>query len=371
MGESGKGLKFITFSAARMSSVIFHVSLSVLSSLHLSTSSTCSPCKQIQDCSSNYLGSYSLKEENSPSCPEVDGFTGCLYEKSGSLRKFCFKSGPLEQCSSYNEGTCAGVTDSDQDQKPTDGSFPENTTDNADPTDNNSDPKPTIAVDDVDNTALDIDDDEMTDDLLLKGAVNVNTTSIKQQTTTAQPCLKQNFPNLATMSEAEVAGLCCDETDCQEHAGCFLDELSDAFKTNCQCYLGHSLDDSISSLPKTGDCHDMKTQDCSSTSACFETNEYKLCPFCHVAKKIGAQDTIIGQYDSGEGMFSSDDPMIFTGSSSECTKETTGVFWYCWYDAMDQVVDLNQAYVLVEETDVCEHWAYIYTPLACPFALEA
>merc|ERR1711892_600202 len=213
--------------AARMSSVIFYVSLTLLSILHLSSSSTCSPCKQIQDCSSNYLGSYSLKEENSPSCPEVDGFTGCLYEKSGSLRKFCFKSGPLEQCSSYNEGTCAGVTDSDQDQKPTDGSFPENTT--ADSTDNNSDPKPTIAVDDVDNTALDIDgdektedlkeavnerstttkqtkttarttktatsttmsneDDEMTDDLLLKGAVNVNTTSIKQQTTTAQPCL--------------------------------------------------------------------------------------------------------------------------------------------------------------------------------------
>merc|ERR1712106_823973 len=227
MGESGKGLKFITFSAARMSSVIFHVSLSVLSSLHLSTSSTCSPCKQIQDCSSNYLGSYSLKEENSPSCPEVDGFTGCLYEKKGSLRKFCFKSGPLEQCSSYNEGTCAGVTDSDQDQKPTESRFPENTTDTVDSTDNNLDPKPTIAVNDLYNTALDIDgdektedlkeavnekstttkqtkttarttktatsttmtneDDEMTDDLLLKGAVNVNTTSIKQQTTTAQP----------------------------------------------------------------------------------------------------------------------------------------------------------------------------------------
>merc|ERR1739838_483890 len=154
----------------------------MLTSLHLSASSTCSPCKQIQDCSSNYLGSYSLKEENSPSCPEVDGFTGCLYEKSGSLRKFCFKSGPLEQCSSYNEGTCAGVTDSDQDQKPTDGSFPENTTDTADSTDNNSDPKPTIAVDDVDNTALDIDDDEKTEDL--KDAVNEKSTTIKQTKTT-------------------------------------------------------------------------------------------------------------------------------------------------------------------------------------------
>eukprot|EP00090_Calanus_glacialis_P011341 TRINITY_DN19763_c0_g1_i1.p1 TRINITY_DN19763_c0_g1~~TRINITY_DN19763_c0_g1_i1.p1 ORF type:complete len:359 (-),score=86.60 TRINITY_DN19763_c0_g1_i1:58-1134(-) len=357
-----------------MSSLIFYAALAVFSSSPLSSSSICPPCKKIQDCSSNHIGSYSLMEENSPYCPEVEGFTGCLYEKNGSLTKFCFKSGPLEQCSAYNEGTCTGVTESDQDPKAT-AAF-DNATDSTTSAESDTKPsdsnipqettEPTNAVNDISNTEPEIDGDEKTEDVLLKGAVE--TTKIEQQstTTTLRPCLKQNFANLALMSEAEVASLCCDESDCQDNAGCFQDELSDTFKTYCQCYLGHSLDNSTSSLPMTGDCQDMKTQDCSSTTACYETDDYRMCPYCHVTYK----EATIGQYQSGNGIFDLDDPMIFTGSSSECAEETTEVFWYCWYDSMDQVVDLNQAYVLVEEIDVCEHWAYIYTPLACPFAIE-
>ena len=39
-----------------------------------------------------------------------------------------------------------------------------------------------------------------------------------------RPCLAI-FPNLTTMSEVERASLCCSNQDCQDNAGCFLDEV--------------------------------------------------------------------------------------------------------------------------------------------------
>jgi len=328
-----------------MSFSILHLTLTLWSSSSLSSSTTCPPCKMIQDCSSSFLGSYNLKEENSVFCPQDEGFTGCLYEKDGSIQKFCFKSGPLEQCSSYNQDACTGDKTSTASA-------------NVDP-----DPKPTKAVTDTNDTELVIDNDLKNEDLL-KGANQVTTTA------EAASC-HDNFKNLASMSETEISGLCCNESDCQDNAGCFLDELSDNYKTYCQCFLGYSLDNSTSSLPSTGDCLDMTTQDCSNPTSCYDNDEYTLCPYCYVAKKTGLQENIIGHYDSGDGSFREDDPMIFTGSSPGCAAETTEVFWYCWYDTMDQVVDLNQAFVLVEEPEPCEHLAYIYTPLACTFALDA
>jgi len=331
-----------------MSSSILYLVLT-LSCLLSCATSVCPPCKTIQDCSSGYLGSYNLMEENSPSCPEIEGFTGCLYQKNGSSEAFCFKSGPQEQCYSYNQETCDngisdGVTDIDPDNKPTDLID-----------DNNTAPE---------EPDLSIDDDP-------KPPSNENILNPKLPVT-VRPCLAENFPNLQNMNELEFASLCCGESDCQNNAGCFQDEVSDTFKTYCQCFLGYYLDNSTSSLPMTGECHSMTTQDCSTTSlsTCYENEKYKLCPYCHVTDKTGSEDSIIGQYDSGEGSFDNDDPMVFIGKSSDCQEEYTGMFWYCWYDTMQEVVDLNQAYILVEETDVCEHWAYIYTPLACPFAQE-
>jgi len=338
-----------------MSSSRLYLALALWCCFYLSSSTICPQCKVIQDCSSNFLGSYNLKEENSIYCPEAEGFTGCLYEKSDSLRKFCFKSGPLEQCSSYNQNNC-GTTQA-----------PSNVIQST--ADSDPDPKPAESGDDDNSTELVIDDDPKNEDLLNNKVYQITSTTTKTATTTTG-CL-DNFPNLSSMSDTEVAGLCCDESDCQENAGCFLDELSNTFKTYCQCYLGYSLDNSTSSLPKTGDCLDMRAQDCSDPTVCYENSEYTLCPYCYVARKIGLKETIIGHYDFGEGSFSHNDPMTFTGSSSGCADETTEVFWYCWYDTMDQVVDLNQAFVLVEEYEVCEHLAYIYTPLACPFALDA
>jgi len=337
-----------------MSSSILYLVLTV-SCLLSCGSSLCPPCKTIQDCSSGYLGSYNLVEENSPSCPEVEGFTGCLYQKNGSSEAFCFKAGPQEQCYSYNQETCAsGMTaDIDPDNKHTD------PIDEMTSMEETTSTKETTSMEETTTMEFvgDIGEDEK---IIIKGAVTV------------RPCLAENFPNLANMNELEFASLCCGESDCQNNAGCFQDEVSDTFKTYCQCFLGYYLDNSTSSLPMTGECHSMTTQDCSSTSlsTCYENEKYKLCPYCHVTDKTGSEDSIIGQYDSGEGTFDNDDPMVFIGKSSDCQEEYTGMFWYCWYDTMQEVVDLNQAYILVEETDVCEHWAYIYTPLACPFAQE-
>jgi len=323
----------------------------VLSGLS-SVTSYCPPCKSIKDCSTSYLGSYNLMEENSASCPELNGFTGCLYRKNGSTETFCFKSGPLEQCHSYNKETCAGGAESDDDEKTkflTNSYISPFTTT---PRPSHVNPSTTKGINAPELPEIDGDEKE---DVGVKGVVTV------------RPCLADKFPNLADLSESEASSLCCKESDCQEHAGCFQDELSDTFKTYCQCYLGYYLDNSTSSLPMTGDCRAMK--DCSDTYTCYENDDYKLCPYCQVLDKAGTQDSIIGWYNSGEGVFDSD-PMVFLGSSSDCQEEYVGIFWYCWYDAVQDVVDANQYYILVENMEECEHWAYIYTPLACPFAME-
>ena len=67
-------------------------------------------------------------------------------------------------------------------------------------------------------------------------------------------------------------------------------------------------------------------------------------------------------------------------SSTGCPETYTGLYWYCWYTTFEEVVDLAQTYLVVEEVrpmssqslqvDECEHYAYIYTPLACDFAKQ-
>ena len=144
----------------------------------------------------------------------------------------------------------------------------------------------------------------------------------------------------------------------------------------------------------------------------------------------------LGIYDSGNGIFHTEEPMLFIGrfqirlnssdqliklssahrSATKPTPRCTGTagrlttnklyllilvllggtymscpresppFWIFFrYDVYDDIVDLSQTFLVVEEVrrtvrcavktqtlifqaDDCEHYAYIYTPLACPFA---
>jgi len=181
------------------------------------------------------------------------------------------------------------------------------------------------------------------------------------------------FPDFPFMDGYQQAALCCGSQDCQENAGCFLDEASSQFRTRCQCYLGYGLTpDEQAPLPISGQCKKLEAlaeevSDCKD-SVCFSTpsESYTVCPYCQVFKG----DMTLGSYKSGNGIFQTEEPMLFIGSSTpECTNNTSmEVYWYCWYDMYDDIVDLSQTFLVVEEAEDCEHYAYIYTPLACPFA---
>jgi len=198
----------------------------------------------------------------------------------------------------------------------------------------------------------------------------------------SRPCLGM-FPDYLTMTEEEKASLCCSPDDCQANAGCFLDEASGQFRTYCQCFLGYTLEsDPSQPLPATGNCtslnrgaRDPLTQSMCNEGECLHTEDdtYKVCPYCKVYKG----ESSLGSYTEGAGTFtgdrSSDEPMLFQKEvpSSGCNASSTGAFWYCWYDAFQETVPLTHTYLVVEEVDPCEHYAYIYTPLACPFAEQA
>jgi len=191
----------------------------------------------------------------------------------------------------------------------------------------------------------------------------------------SRSCLSVDlFPDFPFMDGYQQAALCCGSQDCQENAGCFLDEGSRQFRTRCQCYLGHALTpDEQAPLPITGQCKKVEdlakeVSDCKD-SLCFSTptDSYTVCPYCQVFKG----DVSLGSYDSGDGIFHTEEPMLFIGSSTpECNNTNTEVYWYCWYDVYDDIVDLSQTFLVVEEAEDCDHYAYIYTPLACPFAAQ-
>jgi len=187
----------------------------------------------------------------------------------------------------------------------------------------------------------------------------------------SRPCLA-NFPGIATMTEEEQASLCCGHQDCQENAGCFLDETSGKFRTMCQCFLNHQLvADSQAPLPSTGYCQPMEAPSyCSGKAECYSTvpttTPFSICPYC----KVYRNEEEVGSYVEGKGDFETENAMQFRGSSEGCPETYTGLYWYCWYDVFTDVVDLSQTYLVVEEVDECEHYAYVYTPLACPFAQQ-
>ena len=53
----------------------------------------------------------------------------------------------------------------------------------------------------------------------------------------------------------------------------------------------------------------------------------------------------LGNYVSGTGLFADSDPMIFEGGDDvNCQngkERSSQGYWYCWYDAFEEVVDLD------------------------------
>jgi len=80
----------------------------------------------------------------------------------------------------------------------------------------------------------------------------------------------------------------------------------------------------------------------------------------------------LGNYVSGTGLFADSDPMIFEGGDDvNCQngkERSSQGYWYCWYDAFEEVVDLDHVELFWYEEPLCEYFVYIYTPLACDWA---
>jgi len=155
--------------------------------------------------------------------------------------------------------------------------------------------------------------------------------------------------------------------------------------TICHCYVGFALDNSTGNFtfPHTGVCVDLRDQSICDPSleahnaphgACYEDDdEWGVCPYCHAYKHHEDHGGILslGEYVSGEGTYD-DDPMVFEGgSSTNCATERSSIaFWYCWYNAYPNIiVDLHHVELFWGEDPLCSYQVYIYTPLACDWAL--
>jgi len=139
------------------------------------------------------------------------------------------------------------------------------------------------------------------------------------------------------------------------------------------------VDKSTASFPKSGTCINLRTHPCDDNSEvnCFENDDlWGVCPYCRAFKhhEDHGGELSLGKYAGGEGDFLNDDPMRYTGGSDEnCdgVERTSDVYWYCWYDVNDDIVSLDHIYTLWIEDPLCHYLAYVYTPLACPWALPS
>jgi len=157
-----------------------------------------------------------------------------------------------------------------------------------------------------------------------------------------------------------------------------IDPLNPIIHTICHCFLGFVVDNSTAVFPQTGTCINLRTAECDDSSEvnCYEDEDlWGVCPYCRAFKHHvdhgGELD--LGHYVSGEGDFLQGDPMIFEGGDdTNCNgvQRDSEAYWYCWYDAYpDDIVHLDHIYTLWLEDPLCHYIAYIYTPLACPWAL--
>jgi len=120
-------------------------------------------------------------------------------------------------------------------------------------------------------------------------------------------------------------------------------------------------------------------QESAPEGACLEDiNGWGVCPYCRAYKHHDDHGGTLslGNYVSGSGDVQTDDPMIFEdGSAENCggKQRSSIAFWYCWYDSSTRqatIVALDFVEILWYEDVPCEYAAYVYTPLACDWALE-
>jgi len=175
---------------------------------------------------------------------------------------------------------------------------------------------------------------------------------------------------------------CESEADCQANAGCFADEISGInefgeLNTICHCFLEYVVDNTTASFPRTGECIHYRDVPCNVNTEinCFEDQEeWGICPYCRAFKHTDDFGGILelGNYVSGSGDFIAGDPMVFEGGDpvncqGNVARSSVG-YWYCWYDAFDDIVDLNHIELFWSEIPLCHYSVYIYTPLACDWA---
>jgi len=104
-----------------------------------------------------------------------------------------------------------------------------------------------------------------------------------------------------------------------------------------------------------------------------EPSTWGICPYCRAYKYEADHGGYIslGTYVSGDGNDLSD-PMVFeNGGDVNCVRKRSSVaYWYCWYDFNPgTTVALDYLEIMWSENPLCAYQAYIYTPLACDFAL--
>jgi len=178
--------------------------------------------------------------------------------------------------------------------------------------------------------------------------------------------------------------MCELDTDCQENAYCFLDEVhlenTGEQKTDCICRIGMYPElgrvpaDDV--YPKTGYCIDATIEGaCKFPELCI-TDDYGwgICPYCRAFKYHSDHggELSLGKYVSGHGSF--DDPQVYSeGDSVNCgnsAKRSSEAVWYCYYWAFgdDEIVPLNYLEMFWIEDPLCHYTAYLYTPMACLFA---
>jgi len=180
--------------------------------------------------------------------------------------------------------------------------------------------------------------------------------------------------------------MCQDDAECQDNALCFLDEVhlvaTGETKNDCVCKLGYhpelgrNAEDDV--YPKTGYCVDLTQEDaCKYPDMCIETaDNWGICPYCRAFKYHDEHGGYIslGNYVSGSGSSMDDKQTFANGDSVNCgngADRSSEAVWYCYYTAFgdDPVVALNKLDMLWVEDPLCHYTAYLYTPMACDFAL--
>jgi len=120
-----------------------------------------------------------------------------------------------------------------------------------------------------------------------------------------------------------------------------------------------------------------KEDGCKYPDMCITTADgWGICPYCRAFKfhEDHGGELSLGNYVSGTGSSISDPQVFLLGDSVNCgngNQRSSEAVWYCYYDAFgtDEIKALNYLEMFWLEAPLCHYTAYLYTPMACDFAL--